>query len=415
MIKIHYHTDCPFFAGCENMLANFFNSDDFRKQYNVSFSYRYSESYTQGFKKRITGKLPTYPLFFPDLTNFSFLPKFLTPILRRVLTIFLRQLLIAPVFLFQLCVLFNLLKKLKPDILHINNGGYPGALSSRAAAIAAKLAGVPSVLMVVNNMAVDYKRVSRWPDYFFDYLIGCSINLFITGSLAAASKLRIVLSLSNEKVITIHNGIANRKSSASAEANRERLGVNEFSGVIFGVVALLIPRKGHQVLLDAILSLVKEKKLKDDCFKFLIEGNGDLRKVLADFVKNNHLTHLVEFVGDESNIIDFMSVLDVLILPSIQDEDFPNVILEAMSLGKPVIASKLAGTIEQIVNGETGILVEPSSVEQLCEAICYCVENQHLLADMGRAGLRRFNGNFTSETVLANYSKMYNKIFGMQN
>ena len=116
MIKIHYHSDCSFFAGCENMLTNFFNSDDFRKQYDVSFSYRDSESYTQGFKKRVKGNLPIYPLFLLDLTNFSFLPKLLTPLVRRALTLCLRQLLIVPVFVFQICVLFKLLKK--PANLH---------------------------------------------------------------------------------------------------------------------------------------------------------------------------------------------------------------------------------------------------------------------------------------------------------
>ena len=221
MIKIHYHSDCSFFAGCENMLANFFNCDDFRKKYDVTFSYQHSEIYTQGFKKRVIGNLPIYPLFFADLTNFRFLPRFLTPRLRHVLTVFLRQLVIIPVFLFQVCVLFNLLKKLTPDILHINNGGYPGALSCRAAVFAGRLAGVPTVLMVVNNMAIDYKRVSRWPDYFFDYLIGCSVHLFITGSVVAASKLRTVLRLPNEKVTTIHNGISIRTASTVADAVQE--------------------------------------------------------------------------------------------------------------------------------------------------------------------------------------------------
>jgi glycosyltransferase involved in cell wall biosynthesis len=103
-----------------------------------------------------------------------------------------------------------------------------------------------------------------------------------------------------------------------------------------------------------------------------------------------------------------------LILPSIQDEDFPNVILEAMALGKPVIASRLAGTSEQIINGVTGLLVKPRDVKQLGKAICYFIDNQNILPIMGRAASNQFSRHFTDQTALFNYSKMYIKLFETQ-
>jgi glycosyltransferase involved in cell wall biosynthesis len=414
MLKIHYYSDCPFFAGCESMLANFFNSEDFRQAYIVSFSYRQSAMYTQGFKQRVKCKLPVYPVTFPDLSDSTMLPNKLSLLSKRLIMAFLRLLLSGPVLIYEIVVLFRLFKKIGPDILHINNGGYPGALSARAAAIAGKLANVQKVIMVVNNMAVDYQRFSRWLDYPIDRLVGQSVDLFVTGSEAAASRLRSILNFSNHKVIAIHNGIATRSPSAGVQATRERLGLSNFDGMVFGVVALLIPRKGHQVLLEAILKLVEDKKLKDDSLKILIEGNGTLRQNLVDFVNNHNLTRWVTFVGNEDNIVDFMSALDVLILPSVQDEDFPNVILEAMALGKPVIASRLAGTPEQVIDGVTGLLVEPRNVEQLGEAICHFMGKQNVLPDMGRAALSRFSNHFTCQTALANYSTMYIKLFETQ-
>jgi glycosyltransferase involved in cell wall biosynthesis len=202
-----------------------------------------------------------------------------------------------------------------------------------------------------------------------------------------------------------------RSTTASIAVTRQRLGLGGFDGVVFGVVASLVPRKGHRVLLEAVSRLVAESRFNDKDLKILIEGNGPLRQELVDFVMNHDLGRWVMFVGDEENIVDFMSALNVLILPSIQDEDFPNVILEAMALGKPVIATRLAGTPEQVIDGVTGILVEPRNVVQLGEAICYLMDRQNVMHEMGGAASDRFSSHFTSRIALENYTKMYMGLF----
>lgn len=406
-ISIHYHTECSFFAGCENMLANFFNSDYFRQRHNVTFSYVQSELYNQGLQRRVNKELPIHPINFPDLSNYSMLPDWLPLIVRRIFMAVLRLLFNIPLLIYQVFILFRVFKKINPDILHINNGGYPAARSAIAAAIAGKLAGIPKVLMVVNNMPADYGHYSRWIDYPIDRIVVRCVNVFITGSKAASARLRHVLNLPEHQVIAINNGINMRALTSTVATTRQRLNLGEFEGVVFGVVALLIPRKGHQVLLDAILKLVIDKRVENCDFKVLIEGEGPLHQILVDFVELNNLASWITFVGEEKNVVDFMSSLDVLILPSVQNEDFPNVILEAMSLGKPVIASRLAGTPEQVVEGVTGLLVEPRNVAQLAEAIFQLIDNSSTRSSMGQAGLRRFNRCFTSQIALNNYSNLY--------
>ena len=406
-ISIHYHTECSFFAGCESMLANFFNSDGFRRSYNVTFSYVQSKLYNQGLQKRVIKELPIYPNNFPNLSNYNMLPEWLPLIIRRIFMAALRLLFNIPLLIYQVFILFHLFKKISPDILHINNGGYPAARSAIAAAIAGKLAGIPQVLMVVNNMAADYRHYSRWIDYPIDRIIVRCVNVFITGSKAASTRLRNVLNLPEHQVIAINNGINMRALTSTVATIRQRLNLENFGGVVFGVVALLIPRKGHQVLLDAILKLVTDKRTKNLYFKVLIEGEGPLHQTLVDFVEINNLASWITFVGEEKNVVDFMAALDVLILPSVQDEDFPNVILEAMSLAKPVIASRLAGTPEQVIEGVTGLLVEPRNVAQLGEAIFQLIDNTSTRNSMGHAGLRRFNSCFTSQIALDNYSNLY--------
>jgi len=392
------------------MLANFFNSAEYRKSYEITFSYVNSALYKKGYEQRVTLPTKAFPIPCLDLSSQNRLLIWMPRFVRRVLMALLRLLLTLPLLMYQVFVLYMLFKEIQPLILHINNGGYPAALSARSAAIAGKLAGVKWVVMVVNNMAADYSHYSRWLDYPLDRIVMRCVNIFITGSKAAQSQLTQVLRLSADQSLAIHNGISPRNLTTSAVNTRQRLGLDDFKGVVFGIVALLIPRKGHQVLLNAILHLVNEGKIVGQEFKILIEGDGPLRQELINFVTTNNLTPWVNFVGIESNIFNFMAALDAVILPSIQDEDFPNVILEGMALGKPAIASRLAGIQEQILDGETGFLVEARDSEGLAKALHYFVENPGQLEVMGQVALGRFNDNFTSEIALKNYNNMYESL-----
>jgi glycosyltransferase involved in cell wall biosynthesis len=410
MRKLHYHSDCSFFAGCEQMLGNFFESPEIKVNFEISFSYRSSERYTEGLQRRVKGELKLDPLSFPDLdSDLSFQmrgPKVVTQFCNSAI----RILSIYPLFLYDVVLLHRLLMRTKPDILHVNSGGYPGALSTRAVVVAARWANIPVVLMVVNNLAVGYTRPSRWMDYPIDRWVARSVDLFITGSEAAANQLRFVLGLPKSRVKAIHNGVSVRPGSATLAETRDRLGLNKFKGVVFGVVALLIGRKGHRILLEAVAKMCDEDPAVVQEVKILIEGDGPLRAELAEFIDTHNLHDTIVLVGSEENVVDFMSALDVLILPSVQDEDFPNVILEAMSLGKPVIATRLAGTPEQVEDGVTGILVEPRNVDQLADAIKYLVRNENIRLEFGRSGLARYHNHFTQAMATANYLATYTQL-----
>ena len=407
MKKVHYHSECEFFAGCENMLAVLFNSKELQETYDISFSFVHSPEYISGYNNRVSSDVPLYPFYFFDFSNVSKLPRWIPLLGRRIIMKLARMAFNWPLFAYEVFVLTRLFKKIKPDILHINNGGYPAALSARAAAIAGKIAAIPKILMVVNNLAVDYHTFSRWIDYPVDRFVVASVDLFITGSKAAANQLHSVLALPTYKIKAQHNGIPSRESTETLSETRSRLGLSGFDGVIFGVVALLIPRKGHQVLLEAILSISKQLGSRPKSFKLLIEGNGPLRKELVSFVNKNSLNEYVEFVGDEKNIADFMNILDVLILPSVAYEDFPNVVLEAMALGKPVVSTRLAGVPEQINDRETGFLVAPNNFEELARAITELCDNAELRSHMGLAAIRKFKEKFTAEIAVKNYMNLY--------
>jgi glycosyltransferase involved in cell wall biosynthesis len=264
--------------------------------------------------------------------------------------------------------------------------------------------------MVVNNMAVGYGRPTRWAGYFLDRWVTACVSMFITGSNAAKGQLKSVLRLTDAQCRSIHNGISLRPIKFDKIATKERLGISDFEGLVFGVVAILRPNKGHHVLLQAVSQLASANSLLGREFKVLIEGDGPLGDTLKAFTKQMKLDSYCSFVGSESSIADFMESLDVLVLPSIGQEDFPNVILEAMGVGKAVIATRVAGIPEQVVDGQTGLLVAPGNVDQLADAMRKLIYDRTCAERLGKAGNRRFLESFSAAKSVTRYMELYQSL-----
>ena len=395
------------------MLVNFWSNAALREECQISFSYRNTPKYTDGLQSQVQPDFPVYPLTLPPVEwpSHHFRPPFV--MVSRALRVVTRLFFKYPLFIHEAWIVYRLIKKLQPDIVHLNNGGYPAARSVRAAAVGARLAGCKSVVMVVNNLAEPYTTAERWFDYFLDRWVVASTTRFVTGSVAAAERLRSVLDLDASCVQSIHNGIRLREIKETRREVLDRLGVPEsYSGMLIGVVALMTERKGHRVLIDAVEILWRKDPELDKKLIIIFEGNGELRDNLQATVNNKKLEDVVKFVGEAKNVVDLINAIDVLVLPSIGSEDFPNVTLEAMALGKTVIASRLAGTPEQIVHGETGYLVEPKNSEELASVILKLICNQEIVKNMGEAGKMRFYENFTAELAVDRYLKLYRSITG---
>lgn len=390
------------------MLVNFWTNVDLRQKHQITFSYRQSMAYTEGLYQHISPDFLVVPLSLPVQNwpekNWRQVPEALS----RVTRFLFRLLTGLPFFIYDVLILSHLFRRLAPDLVHVNNGGYPAARSAHAAAVAAKVAGVKHVLMVVNNLAANYKSPNRWFDFPIDRLVVRSTDRFVTGSRAAANRLREVLALKSGQVQSIHNGIRLCALTESRAQVRNRLGVDaRFDGLVIGVVALMEPRKGHRVLLEALAILLEQNPVISQKIAVWLEGDGPLRGELDSLVRLNKLSAVVHFIGKENNIVDMLNALDILVLPSIDSEDFPNVTLEAMGLGKAVVASALAGTPEQIVQGETGILVEPGNAESLANALGQLIERPELSKWFGAKGQERFFKMFTADIAVKNYMELY--------
>jgi len=404
--KIHYHSDCRFFAGCENMLVNFFDSKELKDNYELSFSFRDSIDYRRVFYQRVRSKINYFALNFPYIKNIELPSKLNNYKVARIITITMRVFTNFPILVYEVLILRRLFLRIKPDIVHVNSGGFPPTMSAKAALIASYLCGVKKTILVVNNLAKEYDNFSRILDYPVDRFIARKVDYFITGSNAAANKLKKVLLLEDQKILNIHNGVNLRNPKENKVETNKRLDIKKGLKV-FGVIALLIPRKGHKVLIDAIELIVQSSKTN---FIVLIEGSGPLREELEVIINSKKLTQFCRFIGNEDNIADFITAVDCIILPSIEDEDFPNVILESMGLGKVIVASNLAGIPEQIIDKKTGFLFTPGDSRNLANIMIDIIFENIDIDSISSASRKRFENNFTAKLSVKKYIDLYNRI-----
>jgi len=168
-------------------------------------------------------------------------------------------------------------------------------------------------------------------------------------------------------------------------------------------VAVLSPIKNIESLIDAFARVKKE--FSD--YKLVIVGDGPSVQDLRFRIQDLRLENSVVFTGKLSiqRVREVMKDCYVFVLPSLS-EGFGRVFIEAMALGKPVIASNVGGIPEIIKDGENGFLVEPKDTEGLVQKIKELLINEDVARNMGAAGRKFTKDNFSNENYIKNFKKM---------
>jgi glycosyltransferase involved in cell wall biosynthesis len=407
--KILFYSDCEIFGGSERMLPILINDEYFRNNFEIHFSYRNTLAYEEGLAHRIEPGVKVTKLSILDPDYLHHLIFFRSLRISQFQGIFVRVMRL-PIFLHDLFVLTKFMKKVNPELIHINNGGYPGALSCRAAVVAAKFCRIKVITMVVNNIAVEYNSIGRRLQLPLDKFVSKNVSLFITGSRYASAQLERVLRLEKSRTRSIWNGVSKPSMhEMNASPSLERIAYPTADFVV-GMVAQLVPRKGHLVAIEAAAKFVEDNSLVRGEFVLLIEGTGPLEAEIRRMISTRKLEHFVVLVGVVEDISTFINRIDAMLLTSISNEDLPNVISEAMAFCKPVIASHLAGIPEQIRSGENGILCSPGNVEEFSNALNKLRMSPKLREEFGRKGGDFYNQQFTPEVSASKYKLEYDSL-----
>lgn len=184
---------------------------------------------------------------------------------------------------------------------------------------------------------------------------------------------------------------------------RQALGLGEQRVIL--VVGRLHEEKGHRVLFEALATIRSQL----EPFVLLVAGDGPHRAQLEREAATCGLQSSVCFLGQRADVAELMSLATVVVAPSLA-ESFGYVVLEAMSLGRPVVATTTGGIPEVV--GDTGgaLLVAPGAVRELAGAIERLVADPRLGESLGDAGCSRARA-FGFEAMIRGYERTYDEVF----
>ncbi len=203
------------------------------------------------------------------------------------------------------------------------------------------------------------------------------------------------------KACTIHYGCAPLESSRPREAVRREFGFGD-KDIVFCIIARLVEQKGHRYLIDAM-----EKACHNSSdIKLLIVGDGGCRAQLHKQVTDRQLESAVCFAGFRADVADILNAADVFIHPSLW-EGFGLAILEAMTMKKPVIATRVSAIPELVECGSSGILVAPRHAAELADAIITLAADSDMRERYGLAGFRRWKDFFSVQAMVEKTHNLY--------
>jgi len=212
------------------------------------------------------------------------------------------------------------------------------------------------------------------------------------------------------KVVTIHNAIDGRAFRLSAVeeggVSRSRLDLSPDDRVV-SIVGRLIPEKGHMDFLRAAERIVA----RVPAVRFLIAGEGRLGPDLEIAAGRMGLTDKVLFLGHRDDVATLMQLTEVVVFPSVR-EFFPNVLLEAAVVGRPVVATAVGGVPEIVTNGETGLLVPPRDPVALAEAVERMLCDPEWASAMGRRARARVEERFCLDRMVEATAGVYDAVLG---
>jgi glycosyltransferase involved in cell wall biosynthesis len=269
----------------------------------------------------------------------------------------------------------------------------------------ALLAGVPIRLMsrrslnlYQNNHPV-LRRAER--------LAHTRMSAIIANSRAVAEELAAE-GVSPSRLGTIYNGIdiARFRTLRTKSELRRTLDVPE-DAVVFTIVANLIPYKGHVDLLDAFGAASRQIK---PTWLLLIVGRDDgIGRELIRRAEELGIASRVRFLGPRNDIPDILNASDVGVSSS-HEEGFSNAVLEAMACGLATIVTRVGGNPEAVIDGETGLVVPPRDPDSLAAAIVRLAGDATLRGRCGCAGRARVLTDFTIESCVDKYERVYHAL-----
>ena len=293
--------------------------------------------------------------------------------------------------------LSRVIKQLRPDIVHAHD---PHGVAMAALALSMSTQLVKPRLVAARR--VDFRlgrnALSRWKYR--------QVDLYVCAS-EAIRQILLHDGVPPGRTVTVHEGIDIAHVDAAPRADLHGELWLPHHAPLVGNVAALVPHKGQRHLIEAAAAVVRQ--VPDA--RFIIAGQGELRESLEHQIKHLHLEKHVILAGFRSDVLSVHKAFDIFVMSSVT-EGLGTSLLDAMACGKPIVATRAGGIPEVVVDGETGFLVPPRDPHAMADAIVRLLQDPALRERMGTAGLKRVRERFTSEVMVSNTVRVYERLLG---
>ena len=189
---------------------------------------------------------------------------------------------------------------------------------------------------------------------------------------------------------------------------KRKLGIPETSLVV-GTVGRLVPVKGPEFLIEAAKYIIS----KNPDTLFIFTGDGPLKQNLEKKAFDLGIKENIIFLGWKDDVSKIISIYDVFALPSL-NEGMGRVLVEAMALGKPIVASKIGGIPDLVTHEKNGFLVPPKNPKELAKYIQILLEDEEKREKMGLAG-KKIALNFSARNIVEKIAKLYEELLIQKN
>ncbi len=301
--------------------------------------------------------------------------------------------------------LWRLLRQIKPDLLHTRN------LSALEAQLPALLADVKCRIHGEHGRDIDDVDGTNWRYVLLRRWFRPLVQCYVPMSKDLEDWLIKQIKVPEKKIAQIYNGVDLTRFKLGDSKPRWLLPI-EFRATnlfLIGAVGRLDPIKDQLTLVQAFIHLVKNNPELSHKVRLVIVGDGVLMLPLQALVREADIENLVWLAGERHDVADIMRTLDLFVLPSI-NEGISNTLLEAMASALPVIATKVGGNSELVVENETGYLVPKQDPIAMADAIKHYLDQPELLSLQGQAGRARVVSKFSLDRMMTDYNDIYDKL-----
>ena len=290
--------------------------------------------------------------------------------------------------------------RFRPALIHVNNE----PLCNRAAILAGKLLRIPVIAHVRGDQqgSLLMHSMFKLPDFFI------AVSRWVSESIGR-------IGVPARRRTYIYDGIELDKLDlqADGQAFRTRFGIGGDAFVV-GLVGLLIPWKGQELFLHAVQRLASEMPA---AIFAIVGGTPDdfkyFEAALRDLADRPELKGRVVFTGHVSNMAQVYNGLSVVVSASTSPEPLGTMIIEAMTLARPIIAPDHGGAVEMIDNGKTGLLFKPGDADDLAAKIRTLYRDPELCQSLGRSARAHALGVFAIREHVKLVEQVYDSVLGV--